>query len=227
MSRTERLLRLINRIHEVRSFTAQSMAAEFNVSYRTILRDLQELSALGVPLYSEPGRGGGYRLLKKASSPSETRLPELFRIVACPELLLAGPECQAPFTAVRMTQTVLPRLWQSLESDLVQWNDAFPPSRRIAASLARSRIFRYVAGIEVRRDQTLPEHWTLLVIPAREYAVYTHAGGAGREDTEQTYLRMSQRLRQKGLRFDPCAYSLEIFDSISPDLRDIWMPLYG
>ncbi|MDI5790945.1 HTH domain-containing protein [Bacillus licheniformis] len=45
---------------------------EFGVSYRTVLRDLDELSALGVPIYSETGANGGYYLL------NEPVLPPLF-----------------------------------------------------------------------------------------------------------------------------------------------------
>src|SRR5215203_5049391 len=43
-------------------FTAAELAEEFGVSRRTILRDLQTLLGLGVPLRSTPGPGGGYSL---------------------------------------------------------------------------------------------------------------------------------------------------------------------
>ncbi|MFT0802845.1 HTH domain-containing protein [Bacillus swezeyi] len=52
-------------IHTKRRFTARELAAEFGVSYRSILRDLDELSALGVPVYSETGANGGYYLLNE------------------------------------------------------------------------------------------------------------------------------------------------------------------
>jgi predicted DNA-binding transcriptional regulator YafY len=43
--------------------TAQQLAAELEVSVRTIYRDVQSLHEAGVPLYGEAGDGGGYRLL--------------------------------------------------------------------------------------------------------------------------------------------------------------------
>lgn len=49
--------------------TVKELAHEFRVSARTILRDLQELSELGVPLYSEVGPHGGYRILKERLLP--------------------------------------------------------------------------------------------------------------------------------------------------------------
>jgi predicted DNA-binding transcriptional regulator YafY len=43
--------------------TAPALATELEVSVRTVYRDLEALSAAGVPVYSEPGRAGGARLV--------------------------------------------------------------------------------------------------------------------------------------------------------------------
>jgi predicted DNA-binding transcriptional regulator YafY len=42
---------------------APDLALRFGVSRRTIYRDVEALSALGVPVYAERGRGGGIRLM--------------------------------------------------------------------------------------------------------------------------------------------------------------------
>lgn len=44
--------------------TAAELAGELEVSVRTIQRDIEALSAAGVPVYSERGRDGGYRLIE-------------------------------------------------------------------------------------------------------------------------------------------------------------------
>src|SRR5690625_2503887 len=52
-----------------RGVTAERLAREFEVSVRTIKRDLDALENSGAPLWSRPGPGGGYGLAKGASLP--------------------------------------------------------------------------------------------------------------------------------------------------------------
>jgi predicted DNA-binding transcriptional regulator YafY len=61
--KSERLIALLFTLQARRSATAAELAAVLEVSERTILRDVAALQTAGVPLWSEPGRGGGIRLL--------------------------------------------------------------------------------------------------------------------------------------------------------------------
>lgn len=67
--KAKRLIELIMYMNQKRTFTAQELANEFGVSKRTIFRDLQDLSELGVPLYAEWGPHGGYQLLRERILP--------------------------------------------------------------------------------------------------------------------------------------------------------------
>ncbi len=69
MSKSKRLMELMMTVNRMRKFTVRQLADQFDVSPRTILRDLQELSELGVPLYSEVGPHGGYQVLKERILP--------------------------------------------------------------------------------------------------------------------------------------------------------------
>jgi predicted DNA-binding transcriptional regulator YafY len=61
--RASRLLSVLLLIQARGRLTAQQIADELGVSVRTVYRDVESLSAAGVPLYGEAGHEGGYRLI--------------------------------------------------------------------------------------------------------------------------------------------------------------------
>jgi predicted DNA-binding transcriptional regulator YafY len=61
----ERLVELMLRLQTLQHFTVQELADEFHLSRRTMLRDLQALSMMGVPLAATPGPHGGYFLVQQ------------------------------------------------------------------------------------------------------------------------------------------------------------------
>lgn len=61
--RADRLLSLIMLLQARGRVTARELAAGTGVSIRTVYRDLEALAAAGVPVVTEPGPGGGCRLL--------------------------------------------------------------------------------------------------------------------------------------------------------------------
>lgn len=58
-----RLVSLVLLLERRGRVTAATLARELEVSERTILRDLEELSGAGVPVYATRGPGGGFQLL--------------------------------------------------------------------------------------------------------------------------------------------------------------------
>ncbi len=61
--RASRLLSILMLLQTRGRMTAPALAAEAEVSIRTIYRDIDQLSAAGVPVYAERGRDGGFALL--------------------------------------------------------------------------------------------------------------------------------------------------------------------
>ncbi|HEY2126872.1 MAG TPA: WYL domain-containing protein [Streptosporangiaceae bacterium] len=71
MNRTDRLYALVEdlRASAPRPRSARQLAARYEVSSRTIERDILALQESGVPVYPEPGRRGGYAIDKTMTLP--------------------------------------------------------------------------------------------------------------------------------------------------------------
>ncbi|MFF9841400.1 helix-turn-helix transcriptional regulator [Streptomyces sp. NPDC013740] len=86
--RADRLLAALLFLQTRDLVTAAELAAELEVSERTARRDLEALAAAGVPVYSQAGKGGGWRLVGGARTDlSGLTAPEIREL-----FLLTGPE---------------------------------------------------------------------------------------------------------------------------------------
>ncbi len=61
--RASRLLSIMMLLQTRGRMSAEALSAELEVSVRTIYRDIDQLSASGVPVYADIGRNGGFALL--------------------------------------------------------------------------------------------------------------------------------------------------------------------
>lgn len=88
--RADRLLSILLLLLQRRQATAGELARQLGVSVRTISRDLEALNQAGVPLYTERGIGGGWRLVEEyhtdlsGMTPSEV---QALRLLNIPEAL--------------------------------------------------------------------------------------------------------------------------------------------
>ncbi len=64
MNRFDRMLGLLLHLRGGQAVSAGALARHFEVSRRTIYRDVEALSALGVPVYARRGAEGGFQLLE-------------------------------------------------------------------------------------------------------------------------------------------------------------------
>ncbi|MER7543363.1 YafY family protein [Spirillospora sp. NPDC127506] len=71
MNRTDRLYALVEELRACapRRLAARELAARYEVSVRTVERDISALQQAGVPIFADVGRGGGYTLDKSRTLP--------------------------------------------------------------------------------------------------------------------------------------------------------------
>lgn len=111
-NRTDRLLAIILLLRSRRQRTARQLAEIFEVSQRTIYRDIESLTQADVPIVVDPGPEGGYRLLDTYALP-----PVMFTMDEAVGLFLGGsfvahrqgtPFGEAIKTALIKIEDVLP-----------------------------------------------------------------------------------------------------------------------
>lgn len=124
--RADRLLSLLMLLQTRGRMTAQALAAELEVAERTIYRDLEALSAAGVPVYTERGPGGGCGLLE----PYRTTLTGLTEAEARALFMLSIP---APLEALGVSQ--------ALRSALLKLAAALPAARQVDEERVRGRLY--------------------------------------------------------------------------------------
>ena len=93
--------------------TAAELAGELEVSVATARRDLEALSAAGIPVYPQPGRGGGWSLVGGA----RTDLSGLSAPEAQALFLLAGPAAAVSDEAKAALRKLVRALPQTFRAD--------------------------------------------------------------------------------------------------------------
>ena len=59
----DRLIGILSILLQRDKVTSQELAEKFEVSRRTILRDIESLNMAGIPIVSEQGQGGGISIM--------------------------------------------------------------------------------------------------------------------------------------------------------------------
>jgi predicted DNA-binding transcriptional regulator YafY len=79
---TTRLFALIQLLQSRPVWTAAELATELDVSERTVHRYMKDLEEMGIPIYAERGRGGGFALMRGYTLPPLIFTPEEATVLA-------------------------------------------------------------------------------------------------------------------------------------------------
>ncbi len=139
-----------------RGCTAERLAAAFEVSVRTVKRDLAALEASGAPIWSRPGPGGGYGLAEGSTLPPVSLTPaQAVALLAAVSAASDAPYADAAAAGVRKILDVLDPVTRTRAralADRVWVNSPPTPTRAVRSALeqamADQRVvrIRYVTG---------------------------------------------------------------------------------
>jgi predicted DNA-binding transcriptional regulator YafY len=156
VNRTDRLYALVEELRAVapRPRSAPWLARRFEVSVRTIERDLDALRESGVPIWAEPGRTGGYALDRDRTLPPLALTPdEALAISVALRSAEGSPFADAARSAAQKVLATLPADVRRTEEQLagrVHRVGEAPPAvpAAISEGVARRRVLHlsYVDG---------------------------------------------------------------------------------
>ncbi|MET8624788.1 WYL domain-containing protein [Kitasatospora sp. NPDC004669] len=137
--RASRLVALLLLLQNRGRMTAQQLAEELEVSVRTVYRDVEALTAAGIPLYGEAGHAGGYRLVDGY----RTRLTGL-----------TADEAQAAFLAALPGTAAELGLGEALATAQLKLRAALPAELRDRAGRIQERFLLDAPGWYGEADDT-------------------------------------------------------------------------
>jgi predicted DNA-binding transcriptional regulator YafY len=154
----DRLLATLLLLQRRGRVTAAEVADELEVSLATARRDLQALSGAGVPVYPQPGRGGGWQLVGGA----RTDLTGFTAAEATALMLLVGPSTSrsapAPLaSAVRKLVRALPEPFRD-QAEAAAGAVVADPTRWGAAAGPRPEAVDVLQDAVVRRRRVWLEY---------------------------------------------------------------------
>lgn len=155
-----RLFQIINILLAKKNVTAGELSEKFEVSIRTIYRDIDVLSAAGVPIYATQGRGGGislfdnYVLDKSLLSSSEQEQI----LMALKNISLASPDIDV--LLIKLSALFQRPTIDWMEVDLSQWGNAAQDTQLfelLRAGILQKRIitFCYVDSSGKKSTKTI------------------------------------------------------------------------
>ncbi|MDQ6421953.1 HTH domain-containing protein [Paenibacillus sp. LHD-117] len=123
MKKTERVNLIMRYINNRAHFTIAEIQREFKISRATAIRDINEIQAMGFPLTSELGRGGGYHVLQNQYLPAARFTPDELKAMFIS--FIASKNSQLPYLHNRrsITEKLIGIATQTQQDELIELNN--------------------------------------------------------------------------------------------------------
>ncbi|MGG1517145.1 HTH domain-containing protein [Paenibacillus oryzisoli] len=123
MKKTERVNLIMRYINNRAHFTIAEIQEEFKISRATAIRDINEIQAMGFPLTTELGRGGGYYVLQNQYLPAVRFTPDELKAIFIS--FIASKNSQLPYLHNRrsITEKLIGIASQTQQDELIELND--------------------------------------------------------------------------------------------------------
>lgn len=206
-----RLFEIVYLLLDKKCVKAQALADRFEVSVRTIYRDIDTLSQAGIPVFASRGKGGGIRLtdnfiLNKSVLSEEEQRSILTALHGMNELQPG----QTGQVLEKLSALFGGRPYDWIEIDFSSWDSSDRISRSLA--LLKEAIFsRTVISFDYCASDGKATHRLVepLRLVFRGYDWYLYAWCRTREDTRYFKLSRMDRLTIGEERFERCAPALQ------------------
>ena len=130
----QRLFEIVYLLMEKKSTTANDLAEHFEVSKRTILRDIDTLATAGIPVYTVQGRGGGISILDNYVLNKTVITEEDQRhILAALQGMAATQHMEAKSILGRLQSLFQKNGMDWIEVDFSQWGNGAPDKAKFEA----------------------------------------------------------------------------------------------
>lgn len=122
MKKTERINLIMRYINNRAFFTIAEIEREFKISRATAIRDINEIQAMGFPLTTEVGRGGGYHVLQNQYLPATRFTPDELKAIFIS--FIASKNSQLPYLQNRrsITEKLIGIASQTQQDELIELN---------------------------------------------------------------------------------------------------------
>jgi predicted DNA-binding transcriptional regulator YafY len=214
MNRIERLAAILLLLQE-NEYTSDEIARHFEVSRRTVLRDVQALSEMGVPVIARQGPGGGYSLPEDYHTrPLPLTRNEAFLLLLALSRLkgLAGLPFHTEMASLEaklgalLPQDPLSKARRLLSTISTNATEGIPPARHLEALLEAAQNENWVRVVYQSSRRTTTQHLLPLDIYTQDGFWYLQAYSHERQQSRTYRIDRIQSLASPAEDFHPAPF---------------------